>query len=880
MLDRSLFTLAVLAILLFLVIQPTQGTGENSRVPLSPSSRREVPDDEYVPVPREKQRTSPAYQYTSDRFFATQVNVNSSGENIEDDAANEPSIAIDPTDPNKMVIGWRQFDTISSNFRQAGYGYTTDAGKTWSFPGVIEPGVFRSDPVLNFDSDGVFYYNSLTASGDDFWCNVYRSTNGGATWDSGVYAQGGDKQWMTIDRSGGIGNGNIYAYWTDSWSICYPEFFTRSTDGGDSYEDCVSILDDPYWGTLTVSPDGELYVCGNEFYVIKSTLAQVSGIPVEWDFSTEVSLDGGYNMGGPNPDGLLGQSWVATDHTTGPTRGYVYLLCSVFRYSNPDPLDVMFSRSTNGGLTWSNPVRVNDDSTNTAYQWFGTMSVSPDGRINVIWLDTRNDPGGYDSELYYSYSEDQGFTWSTNERLSDSFDPHVGWPQQNKMGDYFDMVSDETGSHLAWAGTFNGEQDVYYGFISSDIYVPNDFGTIQEAINAAVDGKTIVVTPGTYYEHDIDFLGKAITVRSMDPGDSAVVATTIIDADSLGCVFIFDSGEDSTSVLMGLTITGGASDSAGGILCSGSSPTISGNIIYGNSGVLGGGISCMDGAVPIVANNVITGNIAEYGGGAAFWNTSAEIVNITISGNQAQHGGGIHLGLCADLTVTNTIIWDNEAMDANQITVGGDSCEATLSLSYSDVERGQASVWVAPDCILNWGEGMIDADPLFRNIGGADYHLMTSLCGDSVESPCIDTGDPTIADSLLDCYWGLGTLSSDMGAYGGGEQQVGLEDEFGKPVIPRAFALSQNYPNPFNPSTTISFEIPGSSSIKQRVILTVYDVRGRRVKTLVDSDLDSGSHRIHWDGRSDRGESVASGIYLYTLKTGGEIFIRKMTILK
>jgi hypothetical protein len=139
------------------------------------------------------------------------------------------------------------------------------------------------------------------------------------------------------------------------------------------------------------------------------------------------------------------------------------MLCSVSRNSTSDPLDVMFARSTDGGATWSSPVRVNDDPGNNAYQWFGTMSVSPSGRIDVIWLDTRDDPGGFDSSLYYSFSTDAGVTWAANEQLSASFDPHLGWPQQNKMGDYFDMVSDDTGFRLAWAATFNGEQDVYFG---------------------------------------------------------------------------------------------------------------------------------------------------------------------------------------------------------------------------------------------------------------------------------------------------------------------------------------------------------------------------------------------------------------------------------
>ena len=428
----------------------------------------EFPSGDYIEVERELQTTSPAYHAADATFYMTQVNINSSGDNIVGDAANEPSIAVDPTDPSKMVIGWRQFDTINSDFRQAGYGYTTDGGATWTFPGKIEPGIFRSDPVLDSDSDGVMYYNSLTIEGLEFVCDVFRSSDGGATWDYGTHAHGGDKQWMGIDKSGGLGNGHIYAYWTQSSSSCFPGFFTRSTDGGDSYENCKTISGSPCWGTLAVGPEGELYICGDGFVVTKSTNAQDPGQSVSWDFSKNVDLDG-YILygGGPNPGGLLGQAWIAVDNSSGPSRGNVYLLCSVDRYPpSPDPLDVMFARSTDGGVTWSSPVRVNDDPGTSAYQWFGTMSVAPTGRIDAIWLDTRDDPGGYDSALYYSYSIDAGVTWSENVKLSESFNPHLGWPQQQKMGDYFDMVSDEHGVHVAWAATFNGEQDVYYGRIT------------------------------------------------------------------------------------------------------------------------------------------------------------------------------------------------------------------------------------------------------------------------------------------------------------------------------------------------------------------------------------------------------------------------------
>jgi hypothetical protein len=393
-----------------------------------------------------------------------------------------------------MAIGWRQFDTIASNFRQAGWGYSEDGGQTWTFPGVLEPGVFRSDPVLDFDSQGNFVYNSLTITdSSDFCTDNFRSNDGGQTWDAGVFSYGGDKQWLSIDRSGGFGSGHIYAFWNGVFGCAPGGEFNRSTDGGDSYEAPTNIPGEPHWGVTTVGPDGTVYVAGDAatasgIGVARSTTAADSGSPVTFDPIADANLNGFLDLGiGPNPGGLLGQVWVAADPTITLGPGTLYVLASV----NPpgsDPMDVHFVRSTDGGLTYSEPLRINDDPGTGAWQWFGTMSVSPDGRIDVVWNDTRNDPGGYDSELFYSYSRDGGLTWSPNVALSPSFDPHLGWPQQNKIGDYYDMVSDPTGASLAYSATFNGEQDVYFlriktAEISADGFETGDTSRWDETVN-------------------------------------------------------------------------------------------------------------------------------------------------------------------------------------------------------------------------------------------------------------------------------------------------------------------------------------------------------------------------------------------------------------
>jgi len=446
-------------------------------------SQNEKQDDPYLPNAFGNKKLSPAYRFenrsqlrtTGTGIIIRQVNVDTSQQNITFDAANEPSIAVNPLNENEIVIGWRQFDNVISNFRQAGWAYSSDGGQTWTFPGCILPGVFQSDPVLDYDNTGNFYYNSLkSAPGPVFPCYIYKSINAGVNWSNGVYIGGGDKQWMTIDRSGGIGEGNIYSSWTSSTSDCPPGFFTRSTDGGNSFDSCSTIPDDLSWAAEAVGNNGELYLAGRSpvtaaVKVAKSATAQDSSQNVSWQQVTTCNL-GGFMTAFTqiNPEGLTGQPCVDVDRSNGPGRDNVYVLCSVQPYFNSDPADVMFNKSTNGGTTWNNaaPVKINDDTDTTNTQWFGTMSVAPNGRIDVIWLDTRDNPGSDSSALYYSYSIDQGSTWSANEKLSDSFDPHIGYPNQLKMGDYFDMVSSNTGAHLAWVNTFNGEQDVYYSFIT------------------------------------------------------------------------------------------------------------------------------------------------------------------------------------------------------------------------------------------------------------------------------------------------------------------------------------------------------------------------------------------------------------------------------
>ncbi len=433
----------------------------------------EVQGDPHQPIPPKMRRVAPVVKVVRGPFTSVQVNVDGSGQDILGDAANEPSLAVDPNDPQRIVVGWRQFDSILSDFREAGFAASADGGFSWT-AGEIESGTFRSDPVLVADQLGNFYYYSLSLPGGGLQCDSFRSIDGGTSWEAPVFAFGGDKAWVEIDLGVSAGAGNFYAAWSPFFGCCGDDIANRSNDAVLSFENPVQIPGQPVFGVTAVGLDGEVYVAGAgatfaEVVVSRSTNATDDGATLAFEQLATVDLGGALIVSsGPNPGGLLGQVWIAVDTSPLPSRsrGDVYLLASVDP-PGPDPLDVRFARSSDGGLTWSAPITLNDDGATNAWQWFGTLAVAPDGRLDAIWNDTRNaadfGPGGaFASELYYASSSDGGLTWSTNRALSPLFDPHLGFPQQQKIGDYYDMISDSLGAHIAYSATFAGEENVYY----------------------------------------------------------------------------------------------------------------------------------------------------------------------------------------------------------------------------------------------------------------------------------------------------------------------------------------------------------------------------------------------------------------------------------
>jgi flagellar hook assembly protein FlgD len=98
----------------------------------------------------------------------------------------------------------------------------------------------------------------------------------------------------------------------------------------------------------------------------------------------------------------------------------------------------------------------------------------------------------------------------------------------------------------------------------------------------------------------------------------------------------------------------------------------------------------------------------------------------------------------------------------------------------------------------------------------------------------------------------------------------------GETILPDAFSLSQNYPNPFNPETVIKYALPEDCHVE----LLIYNILGQKVKTLVDEYQDSGFRMVHWNGRDDKGNELASGVYFCKITAGKYVEVKKMTVLR
>jgi hypothetical protein len=437
---------------------------------------------------------------------------------VTNELQNEQMIWVSPTDSNIVMAVWRDFRL---GYRKVAIGISTDGGYTW-IDSLMRGGAYPrySDPAIWCDRFGNFYPLVMNFDWSSYGRSnlaLYKTTDDGTSWSGPFYAVWDtvndyleDKEFMTIDRTGGTYDGNIYICWArfDGARI----MFVRSTDGGTSWSDTLVLGKDEENGQFSfplVDAFGNVYVVWRDWVLIEG----------EWRPAQRMrkSTDGGQTFASSKVIMVNNEVWGAgiidiynmcamdADITSGPYRGNIYLAVPDGMNQTPNsPSNIAFIKSTDGGDNWSTPIIVNDDEESSgAYQFHPWMVVNQEGVIIVFFYDQRNDAPFYRKfDSYIAFSFDGGETFTTNYRVSnvssdpafaltnldkdDSYQPASSEspagplrPLAGLLGEYIGVSAYYDRIHCVWTDTREGDQNVYYSnfsipFLPPRLYTPED----------------------------------------------------------------------------------------------------------------------------------------------------------------------------------------------------------------------------------------------------------------------------------------------------------------------------------------------------------------------------------------------------------------------
>ncbi|MEM9556309.1 MAG: sialidase family protein [Acidobacteriota bacterium] len=353
----------------------------------------------------------------------------------------ETAVAINPVDPDKVIAG------SNGPGGQVMY-YSDDGGETWSSTGALPNSC--CDPTVAWSTDGTRAYAVTLGANND----VYLSTNNGQTWTLLDVVGTGfvDKEYLHVDgHATSPYKDNLYLTWHLSGNMR----FSRSTNLGVSWSPEVSLssggAEEGIGSDITSDRSGNVYYIwptfsGGNTWMRKSTDGGATFEP------TRLVLDtvGSYDFPIPAMDNRLAFMYVSadTDLTNGPYADTIYVAQtdntgpdSGNPNSNHARIRVAYSR--NGGDTWSVSTPHETADSDTVDRFHPWLKVGPDGKVWVVFYDTRNSPDRQDVDFYYSVSDDGAQTWSAPERLTT-----VSSPEPNdsfEWGDYngMDLVMDQ-----------------------------------------------------------------------------------------------------------------------------------------------------------------------------------------------------------------------------------------------------------------------------------------------------------------------------------------------------------------------------------------------------------------------------------------------------
>jgi hypothetical protein len=391
---------------------------------------------------------------------------------------NEPSICMDPKKPNRLIVG--------ANTDK--YFISEDGGLNWVAGQLESPeyGVW-GDPCIIVDTTGDFHFLHLSNPQDGSWIDRIVSQKFNFEtfeWNTGSFMgldgeKAQDKEWAVVDSA----NNNIYVTWTqfDEYGVSDPDkfsniHFSKSTDGGETWSDAKQInevsgncVDDDQTtegAVPAVGPNGEVFVAwaGPEGIVFDKSMDQgetwlendifISDQPGGWDYSI------------PGISRCNGMPITCCDISYTQTRGTIYVNWSDQR-NGEDDTDVWISKSTDGGDTWSNAKRVNDDAPGR-HQFFTWMTIDQtNGDVLIVFYDRRNhDDKGTD--VYLARSTDGGETFE-NIQISES----PFYPSSSIFfGDYNNITAHNGQVRPVWIRADGTSRSLWTAIIDLTVGVP------------------------------------------------------------------------------------------------------------------------------------------------------------------------------------------------------------------------------------------------------------------------------------------------------------------------------------------------------------------------------------------------------------------------
>jgi len=385
---------------------------------------------------------------------------------------NEPTIMINPFNPDNMVAG-------SNNDK---YYYSNDGGDTWSMGMLSSSFGVWGDPCIIVDTNGHFYYFHLSNPPQGNWIDrivCQKSTDGGQTWNDGSYmglngTKAQDKEWAVVDPA----TNYIYVTWTqfDNYGSYNPLDssvirFSRSTDGGLTWSpaqrinktagDCLDEDNTVEGAVPALGPNGEIYTswAGPAGLMFTKSLDKGISWPAENIFVSDIP--GGWDCAIPGIFRANGFPVTCCDRSGGAHQGRIFINWSDQR-NGTDDTDIWLVYSDDGGSTWSDRIRVNDDPPGNQ-QFFNWMDIDQStGYLYVVFYDRRNYTDKL-TDVYMAVSKDGGNTWD-NILISESpFNP----VSSVFFGDYTNISVHNGMIRPIWARLDNSNLSIWTARIDS-----------------------------------------------------------------------------------------------------------------------------------------------------------------------------------------------------------------------------------------------------------------------------------------------------------------------------------------------------------------------------------------------------------------------------